>query len=876
MPVDWRKAESIFHDVAGAPPDRRDAVLAEKCGNDTALRLLVERLLAHDDSGMGSFLDPLGASGLPPQEEPPPPERIGHYEIIGKIGEGGMGTVYEARDTKLGRRIAVKMLPSAVAGDVDRMLRFEREARAVAALNHPNIVTLHSVEEVDGLHFLTMEYVAGEKLSEVIPPDGLSIEHFLELAIPVTDAMIYAHDRGIVHRDLKPGNVVLDKQGRPKVLDFSLAKFLDTPRSVRRSEEDSITAAGSVFGTVSYMAPEQLQGQEVDHRADLFSLGAVMHEMATGRRPFVGDSIPEIASSILRDEPQRVTERRPDLPLALDRILERCLQKNPNDRFQSANDVYAELTALQKEVQSGEVVLAKHPLLTKLWRRRPKRFVAAGAIGLLIVFAGYPRMAEWMRTRTGDHLDVSSSIGSGLQNVASTNRLVVLPFENLGAPEHDYIAAGITQELISRLAAIRDLRVISRTSSARYAGTDKSIAQIGRELHVAYVLEGTVDTERHADGSRGVRVTSQLIDVVDDTPLWANRYAVDLVPGEIFGVQANLAEKVATAMNVTMAEPEPSALRGPPTSDATAYNSYLRGLFHWNKRALEPAAQDFEQAVLRDPEFAPAQAGLADAYVLFPLYGVKTLSRTEAYDRAEGAARRAIDIDASLAATLFYGHWDFDGAEPHFQKSIELDADYAVGHYWYGELLAATGRMDEAVAQGRWAVQADPLLAVAHHLLGVWLIASGRGDDGAAELRMAGELEPSFPFARVELSDYYLRNDQSEAAIAEWARVGIPRDLTTLIVRASSDPTHKEAARAALQQFESSPDVPGHFGRLGAASFYALIGDNTAAMDRLEESYAERSEEIVFLPTMTITDPGIARLKGDPRFQNLMSRVGFE
>lgn len=880
--MDWRRAEAIFHEIAGAPPEKRGALLTERCAGDAVLRQLVERLLAHDDSGMGSFLSPLGAADGP-QDELPPPSRIGHYDILAKIGEGGMGTVYEARDTKLGRRIALKVLPSEVAGDRDRLIRFEREARAVAALNHPNIVTLHSVEDVDGLHFLTMEFVQGERLSEVIPPDGLSIERFLELSIPITDAIVYAHGRGIVHRDLKPGNVVLDSEGRPKVLDFSLAKFIHRQESERPSDADSITAAGSVFGTVSYMAPEQLQARAVDHRADLFSLGALMFEMVTGRRPYIGESIAEIASSILRDETPRVADTRPDAPVAVDRILERCLKKDPNDRIQSAREVLARLKDLQQQVQSGEVVLGKHTLITRMWRGTPKRVLTISAAVVLVALASYFILLSWRGGRSSGPSRGSSVASIELLEIDSANRLVVLPFANLGDSDHDYIAAGITQEVISRLAEIQGLRVISRTSSVRYVGTDKPIEQIGEELHVAYALEGTVDTEQHSDGRRSVRITSQLIDVSNDTHLWADRYAVDLIPGEIFALQANVAEMVAHAMNVTIADTELVALRQTATTDAAAYNSYLRGLFHWKQRSVAQSAIDFEEAISRDPEFARAHAGLAGAYVLFPLYGVKTLSRAEAYDRAEEAARRAIELDASLAAaeaslatTLFYGRWDFEGAEPHFRAAIALDPDYAAGRYWYGELLAASGRLEEAVDQARRAVQGDPLLGVTHHLLGVWLIASGQREEGAAELRMATELEPSFPFARVELGDYFFNNGEPEDAIAEWEQAGIPIALTRLVVEAAADPARQGLARDALRRFESSPEAPGHFGRLGAASFYALIGDYTTAMERLEDSYGERSEEIVFLPTMAITDPGIARLAGDARFQDLMRRVGLD
>jgi len=877
--MDWREAESIFQEVVASSAGERDAILARRCGDDASLRAFVERLLNHDDSGMGDFLRPLGpTAGLAQPEEAPIPERIGQYEILGLVGKGGMGTVYEARDSKLGRRIALKVLPMEVAGDSDRLLRFEREARAVAALNHPNIVTLHTVEHADDLHFLTMELVGGGALTDVIPPGGFTLERFLDLAIPLADGMIYAHDRDIVHRDLKPGNVVLDDQGRPKILDFSLAKFLGGPDrdAAIAGAEDAVTAEGFVFGTVSYMSPEQLQGKEVDHRADIYSLGAVLFEMATGRRPFTGESLADIASSVLRDPAPSLGELRDDLPATLNRIVRRCLEKDPQRRYQSALELRDDLTTLRRRVETGEVEAMVHAARKRSWRLR----IAAGVLVVAALITVYASLDTRRRPGTGNEA-TETTVAPEVRP-----RLVVLPFENLGEAADDYIAAGITQEIMSRLVEVGELSVVSRTSSARYAHTEKSVLEIGEELGVSYILEGTVHVDRLADGTSAVRVTPELIDVPRDTQLWTGRYSASLAPGEIFMVQSSIAEEVATAMNVTLAAEERQAIRYAPTVSAPAYDSYLLGRFHWHKRtarSLELAAEYFEAAIASDEDFSAAWAGLADTYVLFPLYGIHVLTRADAYERAERAARRAIELDGtlsaahtSLAVTLFFGRWEFEAAEPHFRRSVELDPDYAVGHYWYGELLAATGRLDQAVAHARKAVSADPSLAVAHHLLGVWLIASGDAGDGEAQLHFATELEPDFPFARVELADFYFRSGKLDDAFLQWARSGIPEELTTLVAEASRNPAMQDSARVAIGRFENSPDVPGHFGNLGAASFYALIGDNDTAMRRLEASFRERSEAVTFLPTMAVTDPGIALLAEDARFQGLLGRIGLK
>jgi len=872
--VDWHAAESIFQEVLASPADEREAILVKRCGDDTALRALVERLLAHDDRGMGSFLAPLGppaASGDAAQ--PPLPARVGHYAIGAKIGEGGMGAVYEAEDTKLRRRIALKVLPRDLSGDADRLLRFEREARAVARLNHPNIVTLHSVEHAGGLHFLTMELVTGGTLADVIPAGGLPVDRILDLGLSLADAMIYAHDHGIVHRDLKPGNVVLDDGGRPKILDFSLAKILRDRSGEDQAARDAITAKGFVFGTVSYMAPEQIKGEAVDHRADLYSLGAMLFEMSTGRRPFAGESIADIASAVLRDPVPSPTALRADLPVALDRIVRRCLEKDPERRYPSAEALRDDLAALRQQMETGKMA-------TRAQRRRRRRggIALAAASLLAVAVVGYQ-----MRHDEGP---VGPGTAATESEPDTRPRLVVLPFDNLGAPDDAYIAAGITQEVMSRLAEVGALSVVSRTSALRYARSEKTVAQIGADLDVSYILEGTVLIERLSDGTDSVRVTPQLIDVARDAHLWSERYAASLAPGAVFRVQSRIAERVAAAMDLTLAAAERRAIQAAPTADAQAWDNYLLGSFQWHKRTTRSvalAASYFEKAVAADPEFAEAHAGLADAYALFPLYGVAELSRAEAYDRAESAARRAIALDEGLAAahtalavTRFYGRWDFAGAESHFRRAVASDPDYAVAHYWYGELLAATGRLDDAVAQARRAVSADPSLAVAHHLLGVWLIAAGGAEEGEAQLELAIELEPGFPFARVELADFYFSQGRWDDAFAQWQRSGIPRDLTVLVAQASNDPELTDSASKAVAAFESAPEVPGHFGSLGAASFYALAGDSDAAMRRLESSFREHSEAVTFLPTMVLTDPGIRILSEDPRFQDLLHRAGLD
>ena len=655
--MDLRRAESIFVELLAMPEADRGARLAERCGNDDELRALVERLLRHDDDGMGGFLAPLGptlANAEP--ADVPAPDRISHYNIIRMIGQGGMGAVYEATDEKLDRRVALKTLPQEMASNPSWLRRFNREARAVAALNHPNIVTLFSVENDGGVHFLTMELVAGGTLAERIPSGGLPLETFLDTAIALADALMYAHDQGVAHRDLKPTNIVLADDGRPKILDFGLAKFIHGPRQPASptSPADTITAAGLVFGTPSYIAPEQLKGKNVDHRVDIYSLGAVLFEMVTGHAPFTGDSIAETTSSVLRDRVPSVRADRADMPPELDHIIRKCLSKDASDRYPTARALRDELGELRVGMQSGSVRLRTRRALL------PYLAIVAG-----VIVAGVALFANLRPTTPPSHVNPTTHAPAQTERP----RLVVLPFDNLGEAEDEYLVAGIAQEITSRLVEIGGLSVVSRTSSSRLARQGKSILEIGRELNVAYVLDGTVYVERAADGSNTLRVTPELIDVGLDRNIWTQRYSATPAPGEMFDVQSSIAMRVADELHITLASNERNIIRAIPTEDAIAYDNFLLGRFHWHKRTSESlrlAAQYFEKAIERDGGFARAYAGLADAYVLFPLYGIVDVSRADAYDRAEQAARRALALDpklsaahTSLAATLFFGRWRF-------------------------------------------------------------------------------------------------------------------------------------------------------------------------------------------------------------------------
>jgi len=591
---------------------------------------------------------------------------LNHYRILGPLGSGGMGEVWLAEDTKLHRKVALKILPPEMAENPERRNRFEREARAVAALNHPNIVTIYSVEEAEGMHFITMEAVEGRTLTELIPPAGMGLGRFLELALPLADAVAAAHDQGIVHRDLKPDNVIVSNKGVLKVLDFGLAKLREdasgNTEAVTQLPTAAVTAEGKVVGTVAYMSPEQAEGKAVDARSDVFSLGILFYQMTTGEKPFRGDTTLSTLSSILKDSPRPITDINAGLPRDLGRIINRCLVKSPSDRFQSAQGLRAELSTLKRESESGTLDAIRGPRSGR-GMLRPVLF-AAGAVFLLVVAYGLWRFAPASGPGT-EPAGASGPAPLSSSPVPSTSRIVVLPFENLGADEDGYFASGVTEEITSRLAAVPDLSVISRTSALQYAGAGKTIGQIGQELGVDFILEGTVRWEKAAGASGRVRVTPTLIRVSNDTNLWSDRY--DREMESIFDVQSEIAGEVVGQLGLTIGAPQREQLAARPTTNMEAYKAYLqaksRSPGFFDIEASYAAEKHLSRAVELDPGFAEAWAELSTTHSR--IYH-DSLDRTEdRLSKARTAADRALDLAPDLPdSRIALGYYYYWGGRP--------------------------------------------------------------------------------------------------------------------------------------------------------------------------------------------------------------------
>jgi serine/threonine protein kinase len=601
-----------------------------------------------------------------------------------------MGEVYRAADTKLGRHVALKILPADMAGDPNRLSRFQREARAVAALNHPNIVTIFSVEEIEGVHFLTMELVEGDSLGKLIPAEGFQPAQIVEIGHAMADALAAAHEKGIIHRDLKPANVMVTRDGRVKILDFGLAK---ENRPVSCDDATLTlpdrTQAGVVMGTPAYMSPEQIAGGPVDHRSDIFSLGVVLFEMATGQRPFQGQSYAELASSILRDSPSLVTEVRPGLPAELAQIVRRCLEKDPKLRIQTARDIAN---------QFAEAAKAAHP---------------------------------------------SSGMEAALAKESSPS-VAVLPFKNLSADaEHDYFSDGLAEEILNALSQVQGLSVAARTSSFSFKGKAVEIGEIANKLHVANVLDGSV---RRA-GNR-VRVTVQLVDAEKGFQLWSERY--DRQMEDIFDVQEEIARAIAEKLKLTLSG---GPRRATENLEAYELYLKGRHYWHQRSPAsLRLAIQCFERTIKLDPQYALAYAGLADCYGIYRFYG--WISHEAGKPPAYAAMTQAMNLAPTLWETnfsrgfyLFYFERDWRQAEPFFQKAIAIDPRSSLAQVYYALFLTTDGRGEEALHHMTLALQLDPLSPFIHCMASATHTVLGRFTEAEREAQQALEIHPDYLLA---------------------------------------------------------------------------------------------------------------------------------
>jgi TolB-like protein/Tfp pilus assembly protein PilF len=785
-------------------------------------------------------------------------QTLSKFKITGMLGEGGMGVVYRAEDSELGRAVALKLLPAEMADNPKRLERFRREAKAVAAINHPNIVTIHSIESTDATHFLTMELVEGESLDHIIPPGGMPLAKVFDIAIPLADALSSAHEQGIVHRDLKPANVMVTGENRVKVLDFGLAKLVEDPdaetgnhaMTALPTQATELTAEGMVMGTAPYMSPEQVEGRAMDHRTDIFSLGIVLYEMATGKRPFAGDTSAALVSSILRDSPPTVTEINESLPRHLARIIQHCLEKDPEARYQSAKDVRNELKSLRREVDSGTVATGSGAVYISAPQstgtRRYGLWAAAGiaAIGILAagwwLGGGFEKPPAVGDGRAGGFAaDVAAAAWSDMPSVA------VLPFANLSAdPDNEYFTDGLTEELIGALANVEGLRIPARTSVYALKATNFDIQEIGRRLGVDNILEGSV---RKAGDQ--LRISAQLIKVSDGFNLWSETY--DREFSDVFAIQDEIAGNIVEALQLTLSPVEQQALRSERTTDFKAYEYYLRGRGHYRRRTredFESARKMFQNAIGIDSGYALAWAGLADTYTEF----WRNYESTEVnLVQAEEASREAVELDPNLAEAhasrgFALGQRQlYDEAAEAFRRAMELNPRLFEAYYYYGTVAFAAGRLETAAEMFERATEVAPDEIRALQLLPQIYTRLGREAAAAAANRQ-----------RVEVVERRLEFN--------------PDDVPMLLDGASALAALGERQRS-LEWASRILDKAGDDALVlyNLACLYSLAGEVTSALEALEKSYEAGLAD----PEWMRQDSDLDNIRHHPRYKELVKRM---
>jgi eukaryotic-like serine/threonine-protein kinase len=780
--------------------------------------------------------------------------RLGHYLVVERIGAGGMGEVYRARDEHLDRDVAIKVLPSTTFSDDSARKHFRQEALALSKLNHPNIATIHDFDAQQGIDFLVMEYIPGITLSEKLAGQLLPEKEVIALGTQLAEGLSEAHEHGVIHRDLKPGNLRLTRDRRLKILDFGLARL--RPPVTASGTTASFAESNRMAGTLPYMAPEQLLGGEIDARTDIHAAGSVLYEMATGQRPFAEVEKSKVVGAILSRPPRPTRALNPNSSPELERIIGKCLEKEPENRYQSAKELAIDLRRLQTGEPSGQPATR----IRKRWRRS-----AAGALVMVSVAAigaGIWGLGGW-RTKQAQEVHINS--------------LAVLPLENLsGDPSQDYFADGMTDELINRLARMGEMRVISRTSIMRYKGVHKPLREIARELGIDAVVEGSA-----ARAGDRVRISAELIVAANEQHLWGDSYTRDV--RDVLQMQDEVAEAIARQIRGTLLRRRATPPAVSPKIDPGVYEEYLLGREEWNKRTIDgtsAALKHFQRAITKDAGYAPAYSGVADCYVTLWL-SLGALSRDQALTRAREALDRALVLDADLAdahstvATLrMYADWDWAGAEAEYKRALALNPSYATAHHWYGLHLAFRGKTQEARHEMERARELDPFSPIIRLNL-AWVQFSA-GDNDALIAASQKELanDPSFWDAHWDLGSAYVQKGELEKGItALQEAVELSHHSTATLSslgyalgRAGKRQEAEQVLRKLHQRAQPEPVAPEEI-----AMLYIGLGDNNNALLWLEQAYRAQSKGLVLLKA----DPWYHSLAAEPRYQELVRKVGL-
>ena len=828
--------------------------------------------------------------------------KLGRYEIRAKIGAGGMGEVYLAQDTKLERKVALKILPADVASHRDRMDRFVREAKAAAALNHPNIAHIYEIGEAEGQNFIAMEFIDGQTLRKVIHSGQADMPKLLRYLQHVAEGLAKAHAAGIVHRDLKPDNIMVTRDGHAKILDFGLAKLIEPQQSsVDTGEAASELATailqqhstpGVVLGTVGYMSPEQAQGKtkEIDQRSDIFSFGCILYEAVTGHKAFAGKDAVDSLNKTIREPVTPISDFRPDAPNDLQRVVRRCLAKDPEDRYQTIKDVAIELRELRRDLAgatgidtttspqfgvppSGGIVSPGQILPSEASTPSSQppssaEYIVSGirqhkfalAVALMVLAAGAVGLGMYLHARN---------------NEVAIESIAVLPFQNRSTDgDTEYLSDGLAESLIYRLSQLPNLKVSPTSSVFAYKNKEIDPVKVGNQLGVNAVLLGRI-----VQRGDSLTISAELVDVRYNKLLWGEQYERKM--SELLQTQREIAREIVDKLRLKVSGQE-QGLAKHYTESNEAYQLYLKGRFQWHKRtneALKKSIDYFNQAIERDPSFALAYAGLADCYVV-PAY---MLPPGEKIPKAKMAAMKALELDdtlaeahTSLARAMTTYDWDWRGAEREFQRAIELNPNYAIAHQWYCGYLEAMGRTPEAIAEGKRALELDPLSPIITFEMGLGFFYARDYDKAIEYYQKTLELDPDFPPAHGQLPAAYEQKRMYDQAITgfqkgtnlkgsrEWyfSLSGLAHVYAVTGNKGEAQKLLSEMKDLSVRQYVPADRI---------ALIYAGLGDKDQAFAWLEKAYDERSFNMTWLKV----EPRWDSLRSDPRFADLVRRLGL-